>query len=70
MAEFVDMRAADIAIGDLVRLDGGFHRVLDVGAGPMPYHTLLSTALATHQFPDDATLQVQFCHVERIDDPR
>lgn len=65
-ASLVDMRAADIEIGDLVRLDGGFHRVLDVGAGSMPHHTLLSTALATHQFPDDATLQVQFCHVEWI----
>lgn len=60
MADLVDVRAGDIEIGAMVRLDGRFDRVLDVGPGPMPHHTLVSTALATHQFPDHAVLQVQF----------
>lgn len=55
----VDIRAGNVITGDEVWLDGTLQEVLDVTHGrAMPDHVILSTSLADHQFPKDATLQV------------
>jgi hypothetical protein len=48
--------------GDVVRLDCQWQKVLDVGPGQLPDHTLVTTQLATYQFPNAHVLSLQYAH--------